>query len=276
METAGQTSMGSKYQEEQEKTHHHDGQEHLRTLQEICLHYHAEALGRAAEKCTLHDTAKLPGRLGYLMLFVDANPRWDEEKIIFVKTNLDLLTAELVNDAVPDVFDDHNDGRQAVVNANQGENEQVPIAAYKQLQYHTGAVFKFDGYYRIVRLEFLQPRSLELIRMLEQKWSLNRVGTKTTKTRHRDGWHASLNMRCAVVKFARDDIASQALEPPSIARIDSSDPRFVRATAPKETKSVNELLKELRMKDLGAGNGDNDTKDCEDLSDHALSHQEEY
>jgi hypothetical protein len=40
---------------------------------------------------TLNDSAADPGSLVYLMLFKDANPRWEQEKTIFVHTNIRLL-----------------------------------------------------------------------------------------------------------------------------------------------------------------------------------------
>ncbi|KIW18208.1 hypothetical protein PV08_02496 [Exophiala spinifera] len=140
-------------------------------------------------------------------------------------------------------------------NNNNNNNKAFPIAAFKQVHGHfeRGRTFEFDAYYRIVKLAFLEPRSPGLIRMLEQKWSRNRFGTKTPKMRDKNEWHSSLNRRWAVVKFERYDSDSpqaEALDPPHIARNPDS------FSAWKETRSVNELLKELRMKDLEAGNGD--------------------
>ncbi|KIW18207.1 hypothetical protein PV08_02495 [Exophiala spinifera] len=84
-ETTNEASMESNYEKEQEKTRllhdDGDGDEHLRTSREIFLHYHPEGLGPRPGSSTLHDTAEHPGTLGYLLLFANANPRWDEDHL---------------------------------------------------------------------------------------------------------------------------------------------------------------------------------------------------
>ncbi|KAI8966501.1 hypothetical protein F5Y11DRAFT_158174 [Daldinia sp. FL1419] len=40
---------------------------------------------------TFHDSKEHPNQLSYVLLFIDANPRWADDHIIFVKSNLGLL-----------------------------------------------------------------------------------------------------------------------------------------------------------------------------------------
>ena len=46
---------------------------------------------------TLHDSAETPGELAYVMLFAGANPRWEQDKIIFTKSSLELLSTVLAD-----------------------------------------------------------------------------------------------------------------------------------------------------------------------------------
>ena len=43
---------------------------------------------------TLHDSASTPGVLTYVLLFNDANPRWESDGIIFTKSSLHLLPTD--------------------------------------------------------------------------------------------------------------------------------------------------------------------------------------
>ena len=58
----------------------------LYTLHEILCHF-----GDVSAGSTLHDSAKTPGELAYVVLYRNANPRWYGDKIIYVKTKIWLL-----------------------------------------------------------------------------------------------------------------------------------------------------------------------------------------
>ncbi|KAK3701489.1 hypothetical protein LTR37_015463 [Vermiconidia calcicola] len=76
------------------------------TLEEIVNHFYpiskedenegqsppVESKGR-----TLHDSADTPGQLAYVMLFSGANPRWEQNRIIFTKSSLELLPKSLAD-----------------------------------------------------------------------------------------------------------------------------------------------------------------------------------
>lgn len=78
-------------------------QNDLLSLEEINNHFWAVARDNehsrdaSSEGRTLHDAAAAPGKLAYVMLFSRANPRWDTEKIVFTKSNLDLLPQSLAD-----------------------------------------------------------------------------------------------------------------------------------------------------------------------------------
>lgn len=46
---------------------------------------------------TLHDSAETPGQLAYVMLYTGANPRWEQNRIIFTKSSLELLPTFLAD-----------------------------------------------------------------------------------------------------------------------------------------------------------------------------------
>lgn len=56
------------------------------TLEEINAHF-----GDLTHHSTLHDSAAYPDKLSYLVLYRNANPRWESDRIIFVHTNIHIL-----------------------------------------------------------------------------------------------------------------------------------------------------------------------------------------
>lgn len=124
---------------------------------------------------------------------------------------------------------------------HQFQPHHVPIAIFKQIP-RTGKsdrVFSFIGYHTISHLEFLEPRSDALVRMLDQKWSyIDKFGEIQQKERTMESWNEALCKKWAVVKFQEQD--EEKFPPPRIERLPDPEPQRV----PK--KSVNEMLAELR------------------------------
>jgi len=80
--------------------------------------------------------------------------------------------------------------------------------------------------------------------MLEQKWTwINKKGRTYHPARTEEEWTRSLSMRWAVVKFAADKAADDELGTPRIERLPAD------AGSGGEEKGVNEMLKELRLRD---------------------------
>jgi len=120
----------------------------------------------------------------------------------------------------------------------------APIAVFRQVKSHQGArSFTFEGWFKIERLAFLEPRSPELVRMLEQKWTkTDRHGRAVQRARDSRAWEQSLGYRWAVIEFAKDEVAEVERGAPKIERLpDGAD----EMGGP--TKSVNEMLAEMRL-----------------------------
>lgn len=249
---------------------------------------------------TLHDSADAPGKLTYVLLFKDANPRWDTDAIIFTKSNLALLPAHLADqpDATPPPSDittplsawddgyfdststsksdaadegvsDKDEQQEAGglkgddlqvpgdrdISAPSSNDEAKPIAVFMQLHRGGRRSFKFSGYHRITRLQFLEPNTPELTKMLQQKWSITNQRTGRTRDRERDAeaWEKSYNMRWAVVKFEKDGAADKKLGKPQIETLQDNFQNDFNIRG--EQKSVNDMLSELRMKDADGKDG---------------------
>lgn len=95
--------------------------------------------------------------------------------------------------------------------------------------------FTFVGWFRITRLDILQPRSEALVVMLRKKWSYpdHRTGRMKEKVRSTQAWEDSLRLKWAEIKMELDEKAVKELGPPNVA--------------PLEEKSVNDLLREMRL-----------------------------
>lgn len=87
-------------------------------------------------------------------------------------------------------------------------------------------------------MDILHPESPELVRMLEQKWTRTRSGRKSQIARDPASWKRSLGYTWAVLRFEKEDGESK---PPDIKVSHVDEP----------TKSVSEMLKEMRLKDGG-------------------------
>ncbi|KAI7550167.1 hypothetical protein KC331_g3348 [Hortaea werneckii] len=233
---------------------------------------------------TLHDSAASPGRLAYVFLFNQANPRWESDHIIYTKSNLDLLPAEVADKAqassddaagsttspqpkLGDTVDQAEDeakqhtfpqsshtNSKAYLPSKKGDtpkDSNEPIAIFKQVQRskeQRAHAFNFEGWFKIERLTFLEPQSPELIRMLQQKWQkTDRFGNVVQRKRDEKGWQESLSQRWAVIKFAKDREALEKFGTPDIERIEEE------GIHKKPQKTVNEILAEMR---LGGGKGE--------------------
>ncbi len=205
---------------------------------------------------TLHDSGATPGRLTYIILFDEANPKWETENIIFTKSNLELLPSSLAN-GTQSSLDSPVTSETKSHPVNEGcklEPAEVeigvhdPIAVFKQSilsSMSKTANYDFHGWYKIEHIAFLEPHSVELVRMLEQKWTrTDRRGNIVSVERDQAHWQQSLGYRWAVVKFAKEEAAQQDRGNPKIEKLP-----FELARAGEPKKSVKELLAEMRLED---------------------------
>lgn len=236
---------------------------------------------------TLNASADAPDQLKYVMLFKDANPRWNSDGIIFVKSSLHLLPgAEKFEPNVEDkeqqnLDDENNNSNGAAPSA--GDNEQPissaadgttdsatatteqegtdnsmftpdlslydcgPIAVFEQLSEKGGKKggFQFLGYHKITRLQFLAPCSDQLHRMLLQKFYAVDARDRIVKQkRSRQAWAESMSYRWAVMKLEKDE---ETETPAPKIEFSVRKPPGRKPREPKKT--VNELLKEMRLQD---------------------------
>lgn len=224
---------------------------------------------------TLNSSRSEPDALKYVVLFKDANPRWQSDRIVYVKTNLYLLPgSETFGDAVAAQKKEQEDpvngegeagARQSQPPSEGGSSADIathtpdlsayhlePVAVFEQVGSRSGG-FRFAGYHAIARLQFLEPRSQDLVRMLEQKFSVVDVfGRVVRQQRSPEAWKASLEHRWAVLQLARigdEEAEGKGLAAPDI-KVEEVVERGVKKKkkgeeAPK--KSVNEMLKEMRL-----------------------------
>lgn len=222
---------------------------------------------------TLNASAEAPDQLKYMLLFHDANPRWKSDGIIFVKTNLHILpvngnfvpkakeekhgrdgstTPSTDEQAVPSTADttetttstEQETVHESSFTPNLSLYDWGAIAVFEQKGGRKGG-FEFVGYHKITRLQFLEPYSDELQRMLMQKFSrADTYGKIVQQQRSRHAWEASMSHRWAVMKLEKDEEG------------DIPDPKIevrelkAHVGKPRESKKgVNELLAEMRSKD---------------------------
>ena len=259
------------------------------TLNEIQSHYFPDGSRSTitsknnSQTKTLNDSASTPGRLAFITLFRNANPRWEKDKIIYTKSALQLLSIDSDDNeseakaTITDVdraqseatheplidFSTDNEARtspslpstsQSPPPSTTDESTEAssmtdttslpPIAVYNQTPDSPGSTsnydqsharFNFCGYYNIANLQFLQPRSPELIRMLEQKWTLThpRSGRSFQKSRPKEEWDKSLSFKWAVIKLQKDQEAFASL---GRQRSTSSSQHRTRAQSGASTK----------------------------------------
>ena len=213
---------------------------------------------------TLHDSAETPGELAYIMLYWEANPLFGSDGIIWTKSSLDLLPREKAEQSQHETSAGSQQRRdsgsvhgkdeaQANGNAETDHNPEVailprrPIAVFKQDSgKRMTRGYKFDGWYNLSKVTFLEPNSDDLIRMLEQKWTKkDRYGRVRVEERSGAGWEKSLSYRWAVVKLDRDEDADREKGELKIERLLEDVPK----SPDKPRKSVNEMLAEMRLRD---------------------------
>lgn len=119
--------------------------------------------GGGLKNSTLHAALANPSTLSHILLFPGANPRWHPDKIIFVKSNLDLLplSSRQPNESVTSPTGERTESApsQGTIGEPQPEAyllaDHDSIAVFEQLNRAVG--FKLIGYHEIIKLEVLEP-----------------------------------------------------------------------------------------------------------------------
>lgn len=144
-----------------------------------------------------------------------------------------------------------------------------PIAVFEQKRGRNGS-FRFAGYHKITRLQFLPPHSQELRRLLEQKFSqVSQYGRVQQKRRSKAAWDESMRHRWAVVRLEKDGECD--MPAPDI----KTKERALPPRAHKEQKSVNELLHEMRLGGDEQSGGEGQTQRVEVDEEESQKHVSE-
>lgn len=81
-----------------------------------------------------------------------------------------------------------------------GDEDLYPVPVFIEVGSRgTMRKFAFHGYFHLARVDFLQPHSTELVRMLQQKWDSPQQRFK--KQREPEAWAKSLGQEWAVIQF---------------------------------------------------------------------------
>ncbi len=93
----GKAQLGSQSTPARRPSHAQNG---LVSLEDIRAHFWPQERKEASHsppplKGTLNASAADPSTLAYVVLFKDANPRWESDGIIFTKSNLDLIQPQM-------------------------------------------------------------------------------------------------------------------------------------------------------------------------------------
>ena len=126
-----------------------------------------------------------------------------------------------------------------------------PTAVFDQKPNRCGfhTRFKFLGWYRVIRIEYLEPYSPGLIQMLDKKWAMvDASGQVRRRERPVSAWQESLGYRWAVLKLQEDEETLKLNGKPSIQK-----------------SGVNQILAEMRMRDKRDSTNDNEAN-CEATS----------
>lgn len=253
------------------------------SLREIYAHFWKDGL-RGTDgnhKSTLHASSDNPNGLAWVVLHKGANPQWDSNRVIFVKSNLDLLPEVQAcdyggsdnkavkkgeDDAGGDVLlgaglveatnlldDDSDHSSQPDVSererpAREGPPESHPAFAVfaEEPTAPRGSDirnFRFIGWHRIAHMKILAPNSHALVRMLEKKWEIrDKFGRAFQRKRNEEAWQNSMMHKWAVLNMEVDTDATQEKGVPNIEMISDSP-----EGAGDESRTVNKMLAELRL-----------------------------
>ena len=169
---------------------------------------------------TLNAVESNPDTLAYVLLFGDRFSNCNSRGEIFCKTNVHLLHQSQSATRMDD-----SDAPTVEKRGTERSTAEFPVF----LGNGTGRCGKWEclGWHRIANVTYLQPKSAELVKMLDEKFN--------GEARSSEKWQSSLRMEWAAVALAR------------VKGLEKEDPmgNVVR----KPAKGVKELLEEMRSSD---------------------------
>ena len=184
------------------------------------------------EICYQFDHKYKPGtlngrdQLAFILLFSHQHPQWPSK--IFCKSNLRLLTS------IANILESGPAFQPSSEPIHEFKQTAKLIPVFTQdrtLRSHGRkngeAGFIFSGMYTVSSVEYLEPRSQQLVNMLEVKFAGG-------KQRSPEDWKKSLTMRWAVVDLQKVESTLRPMEP----------------LKPIKKKGVTEMLEEMRLREV--------------------------
>ncbi|KAI9817831.1 MAG: hypothetical protein M1827_000950 [Pycnora praestabilis] len=222
-------------------------QPELYTINEITSH-----LGRLEGKHgTLNASVENSNTVSFILVFNGQHPYFVDKGQILCKSNLHLLpqmsspTATISNSSsIVDSNNTNNSNNTIPAEPpppthTTSQRTLIPVFTQPQNAWAQQGEFLSLGYHCITGISYLEPRSAELVAMLDAKFK--------ERTRNLEGWEKSLGMRWAVVEL--DKIEDRVGE--GIRREDPME-GFVR----ERVKGVRELMEEMRIRDAMSASAD--------------------
>ncbi|KAK5302845.1 methylenetetrahydrofolate reductase 1 [Exophiala xenobiotica] len=184
--------------------------EALYSPSEIIQHFWPGGKVATMAQHVLHGTAQAPGVPGFALLFWDTNPRWQQNNIILVRTNISILPSHLAENFL--TLSEWIMGKQASAIGKRFSAESA-IAVFFQGRFQTGnrrrkRSFGFAGWYRIIRLAFLEPSSRKLKQALQDIWGKSGKSAKMLMQGSAEGW--------AIIQLDKDEQADKEKGSPNV------------------------------------------------------------
>ena len=175
--------------------------------------------------------------LSFIIVFKDQHPQWPPK--IFCKSRLHLLPPTPVSSIDAEAkLSKSNDDSITTQNSQAGKSPMAPgsqadvvygppVPIFSQIQARP-AIYRYDGVRSVISTTYLQPGSTELIDLLNLKFGSQR------KERTPESWQSSISTKWAVVEMSE---------------LEEGENPMVPLKKMKDEKSVNEMLREMRIKD---------------------------
>jgi len=184
--------------------------EALYSPSEIIKHFWPGGKVATMAQHVLHGTAQAPGVPGFALLYWETNPRWQQNNIILVRSNISILPSHLAENFL--TLSEWIMGKQASAIVK-GFSAEPAMAVFVQRKFQTGnrrrkRSFGFAGWYRIIRLAFLEPSSRKLKQALQDIWGKSGKSAKMSMLGPAEGW--------AIIQLDKDEQADKEKGSPNV------------------------------------------------------------
>jgi hypothetical protein len=201
--------------------------DHKFSLFEISRYFNPESRPGGSLPTTLNASAANPTGLAYVVLFYKQNPRWDNDGIIFAKSNLSLIPGYAENKPASHAEGEASELSQSSPSPETGEEIQQtvsrspgsplfkdiasrqyapanpnPIAVfYQAAPSKKDPIAEFAGWYELDVVSCVPPRSYALMALLRDKWGGD--DARRRRRRRRELWEQSAQVEWAAIWMKR-------------------------------------------------------------------------